>query len=39
MRLAAQTISSPLAATAGLDGGDYITVQLSQEWWKLMLVN
>lgn len=30
MRLAAQTISSPLAATAGLDGGDYITVQLSQ---------
>ena len=31
MRLAAQTISSPGAATAGLDGGDYITVQLSQD--------
>jgi hypothetical protein len=31
MRLAAQTISSPTAATAGLDGGDYITVQLSQD--------
>lgn len=30
MRLAAQTISSPSATTAGLDGGDYITVQLSQ---------
>ena len=31
MRLAAQTISSPGATTAGLDGGDYITVQLSQD--------
>jgi len=31
MRLAAQTISSPSATTAGLDGGDYITVQLSQD--------
>ena len=30
MRLAAQTISDPTAATAGLDGGDYITVQLSK---------
>jgi len=30
MRLAAQTISSPTANTAGLDGGDYITVQLSK---------
>jgi len=31
MRLAAQTISNPTASTAGLDGGDYITVQLSQD--------
>ena len=31
MRLAAQTISSPSSTTAGLDGGDYITVQLSQD--------
>jgi len=31
MRLAAQTISSPGATTAGLDGSDYITVQLSQD--------
>ena len=31
MRLAAQTISSPGATTAGLDGGDYITVQLSKD--------
>ena len=31
MRLAAQTISSPSATTAGLDGGDYITVQLSKD--------
>lgn len=31
MRLAAQTISDPTASTAGLDGGDYITVQLSQD--------
>jgi hypothetical protein len=31
MRLAAQTISSPTASTAGLDGGDYITVQLSKD--------
>lgn len=30
MRLAAQTISGPTASTAGLDGGDYITVQLSK---------
>ena len=30
MRLAAQTISDPTANTAGLDGGDYITVQLSK---------
>ena len=30
MRLAAQTISGPTANTAGLDGGDYITVQLSK---------
>ncbi len=30
MRLAAQTISDPTASTAGLDGGDYITVQLSK---------
>ena len=30
MRLAAQTISDPTATTAGLDGGDYITVQLSK---------
>ena len=30
MRLAAQTISSPTATTAGLDGGDYITVQLNK---------
>ena len=29
LRLAAQTISNPTANTAGLDGGDYITVQLS----------
>ena len=31
MRLAAQTISSPGATTAGLDGGDYIIVQLSKD--------
>ncbi len=31
MRLAAQTISNPTASTAGLDGGDYITVQLSKD--------
>ncbi len=31
MRLAAQTISDPTANTAGLDGGDYITVQLSKD--------
>ena len=31
MRLAAQTISGPTANTAGLDGGDYITVQLSKD--------
>ncbi len=31
MRLAAQTISNPSANTAGLDGGDYITVQLSKD--------
>ena len=31
MRLAAQTISGPTAPTAGLDGGDYITVQLSKD--------
>ena len=31
MRLAAQTISNPTATTAGLDGGDYITVQLSKD--------
>lgn len=31
MRLAAQNISDPTASTAGLDGGDYITVQLSQD--------
>lgn len=30
MRLAAQTISDPTASTAGLDGGDYVTVQLSK---------
>lgn len=30
MRLAAQTISGPTASTAGLDGGDYVTVQLSK---------
>jgi len=30
MRLAAQTFSGPTDATAGLDGGDYITVQLSK---------
>jgi len=30
MRLAAQTISSPTASTAGLDAGDYIIVQLSK---------
>jgi len=30
MRLAAQTISSPTAGTAGLDAGDYIDVQLSK---------
>ena len=30
MRLAAQTITSPTASTAGLDGGDYIDVQLSK---------
>lgn len=31
MRLAAQTISGPTASTAGLDVGDYITVQLSKD--------
>jgi hypothetical protein len=31
MRLAAQTISGPTSPTAGLDGGDYITVQLSKD--------
>lgn len=31
MRLAAQVISSPGASSKGLDGGDYITVQLSQD--------
>jgi hypothetical protein len=31
MKLAAQVISSPGASTKGLDGGDYITVQLSQD--------
>ena len=31
MRLAAQTLSNPGANTAGLDGGDYITVQLSKD--------
>lgn len=30
MRLAAQTISSPTASTAGLDAGDYVDVQLSK---------
>jgi hypothetical protein len=30
MRLAAQTISSPTANTAGLDGGDYVDIQLSK---------
>ena len=29
MRLAAQTISNPTANTAGLDGGDYVDIQLS----------
>ena len=31
MRLAAQTLSNPGANTAGLDGGDYITIQLSKD--------
>ena len=31
MRLAAQTMSNPTATPAGLDGGDYITVQLSKD--------
>ena len=31
MKLAAQFISSPGASSKGLDGGDYITVQLSQD--------
>lgn len=30
MRLAAQTISNPTANTAGLDGGDYVDIQLSE---------
>lgn len=30
MRLAAQTISSPTANTAGLDAGDYVDIQLSK---------
>jgi len=30
MRLAAQTISNPTANTAGLDGGDYVDIQLSK---------
>jgi len=31
MRLAAQKITSPTASTAGLDGGDYVDIQLSKD--------